>query len=481
MESAKFLNKDALLIVAISLVLNFVFLFFYHTRDQHSGTLLAHGEVGYNVYAHNSVKINPKRMDDVGYKQSNEERRVDYSEIDHSQYSLPTEYRAVTDTIGFGVLLGLLWKITHSLRYLDVQILHVFIFSFLMFLFYQIALLLFKKKIIAFVCSCVHLAFFPIVYQNILSHRDIWYYYGVILLFYGVLSYLYKYIGYKVLVLCAFSFAIAQWMRPTLVNLFVSTGLILLLLSCFYRNVFIRIFSALTIFILVNIAVFWIPWCMYNVKAYDRPFVSHLGMMLLQGLGEYENPWGIPSESDDDFEQYMIARCNAKIGTPECYDFAKIFFWELVRQHPAVYLKQVLWRCFLMLFPLAPWLPNFWNIVTVKTTLKDKFMYIITFPPALIDFLIHYVYICLFFLCAYAGMILLLFRQHYFVAALLVFGLILPSWITVLSHIEPRFVVTTYAYTSLFAGYFISEIIIKNQYIKNFFLRKGYGKGICAE
>lgn len=215
MKPISLINKPALLLVIIALFLNGIFLWInYGTKQYCSESFLIHSEIAYNVYKYNSVKVNPKRVAFVYDQHQKQNTLLNYSEINHESFGKPTEYRSIYDTIGYGVLLGLLWKITGSLNNKDVQFLQILIFSFLMLFVYQIGLLLFGNATLAFIGSVLHLFFFPLVFQNVQVHRDIWAFYGVIVFLYVSLSLFKEVSSFKTFFVGCVLFSCIQFLRP---------------------------------------------------------------------------------------------------------------------------------------------------------------------------------------------------------------------------------------------------------------------------
>jgi len=153
---------------------------------------------------------------------------------------------------------------------------------------------------------------------------------------------------------------------------------------------------------------------------------------------------------------------------PQCDEKAKELFYKSVSEKPLFYIQTIVKRFLYMLFPPLPWVGSLWNVIAVHKTLGEKFCSVITSCASLIDFLIHYIYIWFFLLCAYLGLILLFIKKNFMPIGILFFGVIVPSWAIVLSHSEPRYLVPTYALLSLFVGYCCIELLVKLK----FFTRK---------
>ena len=158
MRTATTNTKIMFLLFAASLCINGIFLYINKKNLFFEGLMKHHGEIAYNLYQHNSIKINPERAGILGILEGEKNRRVDYYEIDHESYGPPTQYRNYYDSIGYGVVIGLLWKLTHSLDYFDIQFLQIILFSLILLLFFQIALMLFDRR--TAILSCISLLLF---------------------------------------------------------------------------------------------------------------------------------------------------------------------------------------------------------------------------------------------------------------------------------------------------------------------------------
>lgn len=463
MQSSVF-NRDACVFFVLALMLNFVFFFFNYKTKYFSGLLHPHGEVAYNLYKYNSVKINKARLEELGRQEFLQEKRIDYADIDHEKLGEPTSFRNVLDSIGYGVVLGLIWKITGSLRYRDIEFVQIFIFSFLMFLFYQIAMFLFFDRRVA-IASCVALLlFFPIFHQNVLAMRDIWVFYGLVCLLYGILACFYEKISILGLILLCSFFAICQFMRPPSFTIVLSITFILIVIMFLKIFSFKKILKILMCLWGTNILFFWAPFIVYNKIAYNKFFVSPVGQNLLLGLGECENPWGYKL-SDSWFDVFMHKTYGEVGGTVECDQKAKELFYESVAEKPLLYFKIVLRRFLYILLPPLPWIGSLWNVVAVHKTLRDKFYSIITSFVSLADFLVHYIYIWFFLLCGYLGLIFLFIKKKIMAIGIVFLGGIVPIWSIVLSHSEPRYLVPTYALFAFFVGYCWVEFFIKLKFL----------------
>ena len=183
-----------LLLFSMAIALNTLYFFWLDHFEYHEmWSISENSDIGYNFCTYHSLKKNLDRIEAMGNLMFKKGHFVSVKEINPEQYGEPTIYRDVTDTVGYGVLLGLLWKLTGSFSYLDVQLLQILLFSLLMFLWYQLGLWFFKKPCHAFLWGLSVLLFLPIFYLNVQTNRDVWAYYGSFFLFYLVLRYIHFY------------------------------------------------------------------------------------------------------------------------------------------------------------------------------------------------------------------------------------------------------------------------------------------------
>lgn len=456
MKCTRWFNKHIVILFAMSLVINGVFLWInYQNKDYCYGILMPHGEVGYNFYKYNSIKINPERMELIKKLQEKSDVLINYSDISPEKFGGPTAYRSVYDTVGYGVVLGLIWKITKSLRYVDVQILQIIIFSFLMILIYQIALMLFGSATVAFICSIALLCFFPIIFQNVQANRDIWAYYGIVILLYAFLAYKQK--KSLITLIIGFSlFSIMQFIRPiiVLVPLFLCG---VLGWHYIYRRKTLKPFLIiLLLFVLTNGFFFWLPFCAYTKKAHNRYFVGS-AILLIEGLGEEENKWGYKLD-DAWYEFFMRDTYGLKAGTPQSEDKAKEIFWIAFKEDPVFFFKLFLKRCVSAILPNLPWSFYPESLYENCSTFLDKIKISFFSTKVFLDFWSRLLYVRLFLIGGYIGALLLLLRRRYF-DFLLLLGIVISSGVIFPSHIEYRYLVPFYAVPfPLFLGYLIMQL-----------------------
>jgi len=452
-------SKHLVILCFLSIFLNGIFLWFnFKNKEYCFGTLIPHGEVAYNFFKYNSVKINPKRIEHIYALQEKSKHLIDYADINPEQFGEPTEYRSVHDTIGYGIILGLLWKITRSLKYRDIQFFQIILFSLFIMLFYQLGLLLFEKSQPAFLSGLALLLFFPVVFQNVQANRDVWSYYALILLTYAILSYkkgssLFLFISGCV----AFSFF--EFVRPIVIFLPLFLFCVWGFYSWWNELSLVRLKKAVLWFTVINGVCFWGPFFAYNKIAYNRYFVGPKGIGLIEGLGEEaNNPWGYEL-NDTWYENFMYKNFGVQSGTPECEDESQRLFFQSFKEHPGYFFKLIFKRIFSALLPNLPWsfYPSY--LYGENVSFSQKLKKAVSSPYIFIDFVSRLFYVRIYLLIGYIGALMLLLRKHYFELFFLI-SLIASCFLIFFSHIEFRYLVAFYTPFAFFVGNCIWQCIV---------------------
>lgn len=448
------LNKNSCILMASAALINILF-FFLHNSNVYFAITQAHGQVGYNIYTYNSVELNPALTEHMERAMREEQQLIDYDRVRDIDFGPPTESFPINDTVGYGVLLGLLWKITDSLKFIDMQILQIILFVLLMPLYYHLALLLFGNTFIAFVCGIAHLCFFPLIAYNVMPVRDVWAYYGLLVLAYAVCANLYGSISWLRTVLCAIFFSACLWMRPTLFFALIMLSLYVWLMNSvrISKRSILPILGVPRLGVLwgVAIALFWLPYVRFNLMHYNRCVVSPAGQSLLEGLGEIPNPWG-HKLNDEYVAEYIGANYGLKYGAPEFDEAAMTEFKACVRQNPLHYATTLLYRLPDVLLPGLQWIFYTDSPYAGCNGIKEKLSYAFSSCSSAIMFVLRQCYMRLYILIAWIGMWLLWRRKQYKVFWLITVCL-LAGLTTFPSHIEYRYLVPFYWVISLAVGY----------------------------
>jgi hypothetical protein len=222
-----------------------------------------------------------------------------------------------------------------------------------------------------------------------------------------------------------------------------------------------RVLLLLTILFSTNLVFFWTPFVTYNKIAYNRYVVTSTGLNLLEGLGEFENRWGYRL-SDGWYTEFMKKNYPEIETDIERDDKARELFWAAVKEDPAHYITSVLKRIPRILFPGLPWFkyvrPNqigFYRRYLSGTPLTTIIKEIFSSPIMLFDFIARYIYIGLFLLLAYLGILLLLIRKKFFPVCFILIGVISSGYSVILMHTDHRYLIPYCAFFALFVGHVI--------------------------
>ncbi len=454
MKKIALFNKHALVLATVALFINGTVFYFYGGGNVLSGILASHGEIAYNVANYNSVKINKKRLADVTHRQQYEERRIEYAEIDHTAYGKPDGYRSIYDTIGYGVVLGLLWKLTGSLRYRDIQILQILLFSFLLLLFYQVAFFLFHDLRTTFLATVMLISFLPLSLLNIVALRDVWAFYGMVLLLYAVLGFLYHQFSLALFVVLTILVGLVELVRPTLFAPVCMMIFVLIGVGIIQRKVLYKTLMAAGCLIATNVLFFWLPFTIHNKMAYDRYFIGPTGIGLWQLLGTVKGNPCRQHNGDHHYAAYMMRNFGLRSGTQECENKARALFLKAISEYPAFYARIVLQRIPMFLFPEWEFLPPFYQTYTIGyPTVWARVKRQLRSYGGLVDLFVHRFFFLVYLLLAYAGVLCALLKKRYQLFFFVFVATIAPSAKFILSLFEYRSLVPFFAFYSLFVGY----------------------------
>lgn len=432
--------KLKLFLVALALIFNGIFLLLYDPTYFFAISQL-HGQVGYNVVCFNSCNINSAITDYCGQLQQTENRLINYDEIKNINFGFPQEFFPVNDTIGYGIILGLLWKLTGTFSFFDIQLLQIIMYVIVLLLYYQTCFLLFGNFFTAFCCSIAQLFFFPLLWLNVQPVRDIWAYYGSVILLYGIVQFLlqFKRKSWIIIVLCSLLFSIYQYIRPSVFLVLITLSLASFLYALHVKQIK-KIIYMLLVAWSVNGIFFWLPFCAYNMHAYSRLFVGPVGQDLLEGLGEFENPWNYHL-CDRWLAKYIGEKYCVKYGTPEFDDAAKQEFDAAFKENPLFYFATIVRRIPQIILPALPWVYD--NAISWKLLLSKWYMR-------------------LFMILGYVACLYAFAQKRFFVLALTA-AILLAGLGKLPSHIEYRYLIPFYWIFSLPIGFLLSRF-------KNYFL-----------
>jgi len=466
---ALLINKQSIMLFCAMLVVSGIFFSFDSYGIGYAGSESRHGEIAYNVWRYNSVKMNPARARARGIKQQEIGRLVNVSEIDHEQFGSPTRYPSMLDTVGYGVLIGLLWKITNSLSFTDIKVFQIFFYSLLMFFIYSLAAVLFNNRNVALACGVAQLFYLPLVGQTILVLRDVWDYYGSLLLLWGLGMYLWKRISLRTFAGVSVGVALCQHIRPTVFIHLLAVTFFLCLYALFKRSEWSFALKALSVIWLVNGIVFWAPFTMYNKTAYGRYFVSPVSHGLLEGLGEFPNKWGFVC-SDERMASFIQGKYNVSYGTPAFDDRAKEEFNRAMKENPWHFIFSALRRIPQLILPALP-VPRFSAEEGKEFSYQQRFSSLwerieTRFLHAFSSFEAFYHFFgrqCmrLLLVLGYVGLVCAIFNGHFWASALIFIGGIMPAYHLLVFHVVDRALIAPYGFFPFFIGYAVYELLKK--------------------
>lgn len=428
-------------------------LFFYAGPSQmYHAITQAHAHVGFNFARYNSVWLSSELTAIMQQHMRSREEFYDVADLrDYSLSQQPDQPFPINDTIGYGILLGLVWKITRSYALVDVQIIQIFLYLISLLFIYQIAFLLFRKKDIALFCTGAHLLFFPVIALAVQPVRDIWAYFATVLLLWITVRSIYAQMQLERLFLASSLFACMQYIRPTVFLALLTVSSMLIILGILRMHIWQKIIQCVSLLVLTNILFFWIPFITYNIYAYQRPLVGPIGQDLLEGLGEFENPWGYKL-SDEFVARYIGDKYRVRYGTPEFDDKAHEEFKAAYTQKPAIYWRNIGRRLVQIFTPSLPWL--FLKESPYKNChdWQEKVCTMLSSWRLCIDFLVRHLFIKFFLLLGYIGMFIA-WRDGFRSAVLLSLVIMIGGLGKLPSHIEYRYLVPFYWVTAFFVGY----------------------------
>ncbi len=385
---------------------------------------------------------------------------------------------------GYGWLMGLVWKVTGSLKYYDMQVLQILLFAFSCLLLYW-GLLLVLPKGSALLSACFVSFFLPLLFLNVNPIRDVYCFYGAVVLFYLFMKVFYENVSVKKTVIGGLFVALCQWMRPTIFGPLVLGILFTWVYAfCDKRKQLQSVLMVAFILIGTNIGGFWIPWTLFNKKVHGRYFAAPSGQQLLDSMG-WRGPNKINPQCPDTnnglycdscVTSYTRERFNLDesfIGTQKMDDKMKEAFWEWFWQDPVFWFKGFFWRIKKVLFLDLTWsiTPGWnWEYYNSFSHYGDRLKVAYSFGfLSLLEFLFRRWYVRLFMLMGYFGAVCLLYNRNYFLLGLLISltaGGIAPA---IISHPEHRYVTPFYFIYPVCAGYAGYCIVL---YLVRFLKRK---------
>lgn len=451
-------NEFIVFLIALSMTSFFFISFHGHIKNNGSYYPETPTDLAYSVYKHNAFT---KYKALTTYKDG-------VKIVSTTNTKIP-----VVEHPGYGWLMGLVWKITGSLKYCDMQILQIILFVISCFFLYWGLVVALQDSNQALWATAGVPLFLPLLFLNVNPIRDIYCFYGSSILFYLFVYIYHKKLAIKQVIAGGLFVALCQWMRPTIFGSLVLGASFLLLYSFFYnRKKLKNIFLSILLLILTTMGAFWVPWALFNKRVHGRYFAAQSGQLLLDSMG-WRGPNKINPECPDTkhglycdkcVTDYTIRRFNLditriKIGSPEMDDKMKEAFWRWFWEDPVFWFKGMFWRIKKVMFLDMTWSTTpgqNWKYYNSFDKYSDRLKAAYSFGVhALLEFLFRRWFVRLFMFMGYVGALCLLYRQYYFLLGLLVFltaGGISPA---IISHPEHRYLTPFYFIYPLCVGYFL--------------------------
>jgi hypothetical protein len=440
-------QKERCLIVIATLLMSLLFLcisdkgfLLYNSQIQ--------GIIAYNILHHGTIRVDTSFNTAALERFDKEKKIIPMHELFDTSCNVyfPKDPPPINDTIGYAVLLAFLWKITNCYSFFVVQVLQIILYIGSLLLLFECAILLYGSRKKALLSLMLLLAYFPLTAMIVQPIRDGWAFYGIVALLYGYIFFT-SYKQYNTIFSGTFFFSLIQWIRPSVFLFLPLLSIVFLLLTICYSWKWRLTLSALLGCWIINVVIFWIPFCVVNQSLYNRPIVGPVGQDLIEGLGEFPNKWGYKL-NDKWLEDYIGKKYSLTYGTQEFDDAAGREFYEALYQDPYFYIKTLIKRLPVIVLPGLPWI-FLENSPYENLPIREKLKVVFSSRVHFLDFLLRQCYIRLYLLFGYIGLIMLLYRKEWVIASLLL-AIIISGLGKFPSHIEYRYIVPYYWVFSLF-------------------------------
>lgn len=446
-------------LLAIATALQLLFLFFL--RPEYHAISMAHGNVAFNVYRYNQPAINSALAHHMTQLQNGKAVLIDFDVVRHLDFGPPDKPFPVNDTIGYGVLLGRLWKLTDSLSFKDVIILQFLFYLVMVLLLWYTSRWLFADDRAAWYTTIAFLAYLPLIALNLHAVRDVWAAYGVIMVLYALVGYLHNKITIYSIVAWFIVIATCMWIRPSLFLAIITATAALIVIAIMQREYRRKSITACALMWTITISLFWLPLMYHNNITYGRLLVGPVGQDLLEGLGEFTNPWG-HQLSDEYVASYIGTKYGLQYGTPSFDDAAHAEFNTAYTQQPSLFWQNMIRRTPMLILPVLPWIFYEQSPYYDAPTKIEKIKKLITTPRLWFDLLLRYGYMWFYLLLGYGGSILLFMRKRYDVL-LVIAAVLCASWAKLPSHIEYRYLTPYYWVLCLSIGHLMTAMRAKKE------------------
>jgi len=312
----------------------------HHHTEYLSG--LTQGLLARNIVMGRGFVTGEKESKFLSQKTSQEKKLIDIKDVPFYKDDVLEPW--IYDMPGHGILTALIWKITGDFRYIYVQILQILIDALMIFLIFFIGKELFGEKV-GILFSVLYAVYLPQAFLSIFPLRDCWPTFVSIIFVFSVIK-------YKWCILAGITLGIGVYMRPNLL-LF---GIFVSFFSYFYLRDKIRTVKLLLSAVIIP-AIFLLPWWLRNYKIFHRfiPLTTNLGHVLWVGMGVIQNPYGFEHKDEAATRFVREKGYDYSYMSPEYSNVLKRRVFEVIKKDPVYYLKVLMHRIPVLLFPGLRW------------------------------------------------------------------------------------------------------------------------------
>ncbi len=388
-----------------------------------------------NIFPHGSYLTNPSPLD-----------------LEREFQVMENIYRppVLSDTPGYAVTLGLLWSVfPHS--YLPVEVIQIVIDTFMIYLLYQIVLLVGvgeekRNRQVALFAAGIYALHPSLIMLSGVASRDAFAGWGLITGTYFFLRAL-KAEGRQGVLFSLYSgiaLGFFCWYRST-IYLLPFAFLAFVLITKEYRSLQ-NMGKSLLPFVMI-LLLFYLPFS-FVYKKYMGSYnfsTAITGHSFWEGLGILKNPYGFELSDNAAAKRLKELGVTAEPYTPESGKALLDDAFSILKEHPEFYLKILTYRVYYTLIsPLKMGLPPWLSLELYKEKGGTLSQYIAEHPVMFILKCFEKSAGFLFTLGGLAGWFL--YRKRYPLLTLILFAYLYKVGIHIPVHTETRYILEAYAF-----------------------------------
>ncbi|MEK7524341.1 MAG: hypothetical protein AAB588_04925 [Patescibacteria group bacterium] len=428
-------KKIIVLIVLCSAFFQLTFLVFSKNTTPLTGLTFAEGLLAWNLTAGNGFSINRLGCEEIMRKYPpTPMQNFDFSKCPDPLKKNPDTYTA-HNTPGYPMLISATWFIFGENKYIYIQTLQVLLNVLAVFAVYLVANYFFDIKT-AILGSAILGLYLPLLLSAYTPVRDIWIYFGIVLLFIiyqrslTALGFNYK----KFTLSAGILLGIMSLIQPIFFYLPAFLGVALgSAFKSWKQGVVIFLGTMMSILIILS------PWTIRNYVLFHRfiPTQTRIGAGLWEGMGAFENPIGAILSDNAAFEEAKKENPNVQYGSPEYDEILGRKAIAAIKKYPLWFISAAIRRIPKVLFPL--YIPQKISVKKIiqesKAEKKLFFLQPILFTDPALWFNLFDIFLSLFGLIG-------MWIYHHRWRTLVLFYLIPAYFIAILAplHVEPRYV-----------------------------------------